>query len=327
MMPEVKMNKPIFAASGISKKFISSPGIFKRDIEVQALENISFILNQSETLAVVGETGSGKTTLAHILSGLETADSGMMILHGKTIDYAEQKQHSLHQQIRLIFQNPGRTLNPRTSIQQTLLQPLQNCHRFPQHQHQSKLNNILQKVGLRADQAHWYPQMFSVGQLQRVAIARALISEPELVVADEPLSSLDVSVQAQIVNLLLDLQQQIGISYIFISHNLNIVKHISDKVLVMFGGHCVEYGPSKDIFRKPIHPYTRSLIGSTPGFRRGAPSSWRNQKKIYTQSQSHISGCIYAHRCQHATEQCTTQTPPQVPIDNQLIACHKADQI
>ena len=252
------MSEPIFAASGLSKSFRASPGIFKKTIQVQALENISFTLNRGETLAIVGETGSGKTTLAHILSGLESADSGIMLLHGKTIDYQKQTQHSLHQQIRLIFQNPGRTLNPRTTIAQTLLQPLQSCNKFPLHQHQSMLIEILQKVGLRADQAQWYPHMFSVGQQQRIAIARALISEPEIVVADEPLSSLDVSVQAQVVNLLLDLQKQIGVSYIFISHNLNVVQHISDKVLVMFGDRWLNTVPVKMFLQNlfihtPVH--------------------------------------------------------------------------
>jgi dipeptide transport system ATP-binding protein len=321
------MSNLIFAASGLSKSFKSSPGIFKSSIQVQALDNISFTLNRGETIAIVGETGSGKTTLAHVLSGLETADSGIMLLHGKTIDYRKQKQHSLHQQIRLIFQNPGRTLNPRTTIAQTLLQPLQSCNKFPPHQHQAMLIEILQKVGLRADQAHWYPHMFSVGQQQRIAIARALISEPEIVVADEPLSSLDVSVQAQIVNLLLDLQKQIGVSYIFISHNLNVVKHISDKVLVMFGGHLVEYGPSNDVFSKPVHPYTRSLLASTPGFRNNVPISWRANEKVYTQSQGLIQGCAFAHRCREASDECLNTQPLQLPIGNQLVACLKAKQI
>ncbi len=320
------MEQPIFVASGLSKSFKSSQGLFKKTIQVQALENISFTLNRGETLAIVGETGSGKTTLAHVLSGLETADSGIMILHGKAIDYNAQKGHSLHQQIRLIFQNPGRTLNPRTTIEQTLLQPLQNCHKFATHEHQTKLVDILQKVGLRADQAHWFPHMFSIGQQQRIAIARALISEPEVVVADEPLSSLDVSVQAQIVNLLLDLQKQIGVSYIFISHNLNVVKHISDKVLVMFGGHLVEYGPTEDIFNKPVHPYTRSLLASTPGFRKNVPASWQAKDKIYTQSHGHIKGCSFAHRCREVSDNCLKIQPPQVPIEHQLVACHKAKE-
>lgn len=321
------MSEPIFAASGLSKSFKSSPGIFRKSIQVQALENISFTLNRGETLAIVGETGSGKTTLAHVLSGLENADSGIMLLHGKPIDFQQQTEHLLHQRIRLIFQNPGRTLNPRTTIEQTLLQPLQSCHKFPLHQHQSMFIEMLQKVGLRADQAQWYPHMFSVGQQQRIAIARALISQPEIVVADEPLSSLDVSVQAQIVNLLLDLQKQTGVSYIFISHNLNVVQHISDKVLVMFGGHTVEYGPSKEVFSNPIHPYTRSLLASTPGFRKNVPISWRGNEKVYTQSQGHINGCVFAHRCKEVSEQCLKVQPEQVPIDRQLVTCHKAKQL
>ncbi len=320
------MITPVLAASGLSKAFKASRGLFKKPIEVQALENISFSLQRGETLAILGETGSGKTTLAHILTGLETADSGMILLHGKTVDFSK-KNHSLHQKIRLIFQNPGRTLNPRSTIEKTLLQPLQSCKKFPSHQHQTLLHDILDKVGLRPDQAHWYPRMFSVGQQQRIAIARALISQPEVVIADEPLSSLDVSVQAQIVNLLLDLQKQIGVSYIFISHNISVVKHISDKVLVMFGGQLVEYGSSKDIFSKPIHPYTRSLLASTPGFRNQVPKSWRTTGKIVTESRGHFEGCPYAHRCKETSEICLTHRPQQIPIGNQIVACHKAKEI
>ncbi len=322
------MSTPILTAAGISKAFKSSRGLFKKPLEVQALENISFTLNKGETLAIVGESGSGKTTLANILCGLQQADSGMILLQGKEIDFSKKDQRqSLHQKIRLIFQNPGRTLNPRTTIEKTLLQPLLYSNKFPPHQHKMKLNEVLEKVGLRADQAHWFPHMFSVGQQQRIAIARALISEPEIVIADEPLSALDVSIQAQVVNLLLDLQQQTSVSYIFISHNIGVVKHISDKVLVMFGGEVVEYGPTQDIFENPVHPYTRSLLASTPGFRNKVPKAWRNLGKISTETTSHIEGCVYAHRCKDADENCFQIKPEQQSINNQLVSCHKAKQL
>ncbi len=320
------MNKPILVASGISKSFKASRGFLKAPLQIQALENISFSLSEAETLAIVGETGSGKTTLARILTGLESMDQGLLLLNGKSVTYRNNSKQ-LHQKIRLIFQNPGRTLNPKLSIRKTLLQPLRASQTIPSHEYESRLEAILKKVGLREDQGDWFPQMFSGGQQQRIAIARALISEPEVVVADEPLSALDVSVQAQVTNLLLDLQQEIGISYVFISHNLSVVKHISDKILVMFAGQMVEFGFASDVFANPGHPYTRTLLASTPGLGKNYPEQWLMNCKVFTRTVSHEAGCPYVDRCQYATEQCKYEKPPQTPVNNQIIACHKAGEI
>ncbi len=324
----MKMKQPVLVASGISKSFQASRGLFKSPLQIQALENISFSLSAAETLAVVGETGSGKTTLARILTGLDQMDEGLILFNGKNVSYKNSKQRKqLQQSIRLIFQNPGRTLNPKLSIGDTLLLPLRASKKIPAHEYQPRLLAILQQVGLRIDQGDWYPHMFSGGQQQRIAIARALISEPEVVVADEPLSALDVSVQAQVTNLLLDLQQEIGISYIFISHNLSIVKHISDKILVMFAGQMVEFGFAKDIFANPQHPYTRTLLASTPGLGKNYPKQWLSHVRVYTRTVSHEAGCPYVNRCAYSSEKCILEKPPQVPIQNQIISCHKAGEL
>lgn len=320
------MNKPILVASGISKSFKASRGLLKAPLQIQALENISFSLAEAETLAIVGETGSGKTTLARILTGLEPMDQGLLLLNGKSVTYRNNAKQ-LHQKIRLIFQNPGRTLNPKLSIRKTLLQPLRANQTIPSHEYEPRLQAILKKVGLRDDQGSWFPQMFSGGQQQRIAIARALISEPEVVVADEPLSALDVSVQAQVTNLLLDLQQEIGMSYVFISHNLSVVKHISDKILVMFAGQMVEFGFASDIFANPGHPYTRTLLASTPGLGKNYPREWLMNCKVFTRTVSHEAGCPYVDRCQYATDECHHEKPPQTLVNNQIIACHKAGEI
>ncbi len=320
------MNKPILVASGINKSYLASRGFMRTPLHIQALENISFSLSEAETLAIVGETGSGKTTLARILTGLETMDQGLIMLKGKSVNYRKNSTR-LHQNIRLIFQNPGRTLNPKLSIGKTLLQPLRANQKISSQQYQPRLQAILEKVGLREDQDDWLPHMFSSGQQQRIAIARALISEPEVVVADEPMSALDVSVQAQVTNLMLDLQQEIGTSYVFISHNLKIVQHISDKMLVMFAGQMMEFGHARDIFTHPGHPYTRTLLASTPGFGNNYPKQWLMNSKVYTQTIIHEDGCPYVNRCQYATAICRQQKPPQRPVDQQIIACHKAGEI
>ncbi len=322
------MIAPILVTSGLSKSFQSSRGIFRKPLNVQAVENISFTLGEAETLSVVGETGSGRTTLAHMLAGIEYPDEGMLLYKGKPVSYLRPKDERLLQKkIRLIFQNPGRTLNPRAPIYRTLVQPLRNNPDVPHHEYRSRINEILQKVGLRPEQNHWYPYMFSGGQRQRIAIARALISQPEIIIADEPLSALDVSVQAQMINLLLDLQQKDGVSYVFISHNLGVVQHISDKVLVMFGGQLIEYGRSEDIFNRPGHPYTRALLASMPGVKGYALSQWHPKARILTQALSHQEGCPYANRCPVSSSQCYFQKPPHKPVDQQIVACHKAGEI
>jgi len=321
------MNEPILVTSALSKSYHASRGLFLSQIRIQALENISFSLSNAETLAVVGETGSGKTTLARILSGLEQHDEGMILLKGKEFENSKHNVKKINQSIRLIFQNPGRTLNPKQQIKNILLQPLKSMKSVPEHEYESRLLDIMKRVGLTIDQGNWYPHMFSGGHQQRIAIARALIARPEVVIADEPFSALDVSVQAQVTNLLLDLQQQIGISYIFISHNLGIVKHISDKILVMFAGQMIEFGYTQDIFKKPQHPYTRTLLASIPGLGSMYPRKWIATGKIATKTVTQEIGCPYAYRCQHANEQCAFEKPSQKLVDKQLVTCHLAGEI
>jgi len=322
------MSGPILVTSGLSKSFQSSRGLFKKPLTVQAINNISFTLGQAETLSVVGETGSGRTTLAHILAGINYPDQGMLLYKGKPVSYLQKKDEELlHKKLRLIFQNPGRTLNPKAPVYKTLIEPLHNNPDVPQHEYRKRINQILEKVGLRPEQSHWLPHMFSGGQRQRIAIARALVSSPEIIIADEPLSALDVSVQAQIINLMLDLQQKEGVSYVFISHNLGVVQHISDKVLVMFGGQLMEYGHIDDVFNRPGHPYTRALLASVPGLKRNALKQWRQTQKILTKSIDNHLGCPYVSRCPVATEQCHHENPEHTPVDQQIVSCHHAGNI
>ncbi len=319
---------PILVTSGLTKSFQSSRGLFKKALSVQAIDGISFTLGQAETLSIVGETGSGRTTLAHILAGIEYPDQGMMLYKGKPVSYLRKKDAELlHKKIRLIFQNPGRTLNPKAPIYRTLIEPLRNNPEVSPHEYRGRINQILEKVGLRSEQSHWLPNMFSGGQRQRIAIARALVSSPEIIIADEPLSALDVSVQAQIINLILDLQQQEGVSYVFISHNLGVVQHISDKVLVMFAGQLMEYGRIEDVFNRPGHPYTRALLASVPGIKGSALKHWRQKQRVLTHANQHYKGCPYANRCPVASEQCQLEKPDQTPVDQQIVSCHKAGNV
>ena len=232
---------------------------------VQALKDASFSLKAGETLAVVGESGSGKSTLARILTLIDRQTSGSLHIEGREIDIARQKvTPELRRTVQMVFQNPYGSLNPRQKIGDTLMEPLELNTRLPKADREAQAREMLRRVGL--DPAHFnrYPHMFSGGQRQRIAIARAIMLRPKILVLDEPVSALDLSVQAQILNLLADLQDEFGLSYVFISHDLSVVKYIADEVIVMYLGEVVEKGTRDQVFAAPAHPYTQALFAATP---------------------------------------------------------------
>jgi dipeptide transport system ATP-binding protein len=307
----------------LNKEFKISSGSIWRSSTIQANKNISFSLEQGKTLAIVGESGSGKTTLARQIIGIEKPTSGSIILKGKTLVFnSKVDKTSRFTNIRMIFQNPYDSLNPNVRIGHSLEQTLIINTKLTSKQRKNKITETLVKVGLLAEHQYRYPHMFSGGQRQRIAIARAIILEPSIIIADEPLSALDVSIQAQILNLLQSLQEEMGISIIFISHDLNVVEHIADTIMVMYRGQVVEQGNVSQIFDEPRHPYTQALFASTPIYRNRFP-------QFLTQRPRKIvpdSACIFAERCQYCEERCCEENPELISTDNDYqIACFKFD--
>jgi len=243
----------------LSKSYFKPQGLFGRK-KIQALQNISFSLQSGKTLAIVGETGSGKSTLAKLLVGIEKPDSGQIRLAGQEIQISDYKKYN--HVIRFIFQDASQSLNPLQKVGQMLEDVLRFSTILDPAQRQIKIRQTLRQLGLLDEHAEYYPHMFSGGQLQRVALARALILDPKLLILDQALSALDPSLRAQIVNLLLYLQQQNGLAYLLITNNLQLVRHLSDDMLVLAQGVTTDYGVTADIFRNPQHDYTRKLLSS-----------------------------------------------------------------
>ncbi|NVK22397.1 MAG: ATP-binding cassette domain-containing protein [Kangiellaceae bacterium] len=256
---------PLLSAKLIRKSYKVSNNPFKQRY-LEVLKGISFTLNPGQTLAVVGESGSGKSTLARILVGAEQPDKGQLFFQDK--DILQDKHFPWYQNMRMIFQNPATSLNPRATILQTLEEPLINAGQLNHHQRLERIAEVLELVGLRSEHAQRYPHTFSGGQRQRIAIARALMLQPKVIVADEPVSALDVSVQAQIINLLIELQEKLELAYVFISHDLGLVQHFSDKVLVMHNGQQEEYGRVQEVFSQPQSSYTIELLKASAGYKR-----------------------------------------------------------
>ncbi|RLV59334.1 ATP-binding cassette domain-containing protein [Parashewanella curva] len=251
------MSQPLLEVKNLKKTYFSGYKGFKRQCS-QALQPISFSLEEGETLAIVGEAGSGKSTLAKILVGAEARSGGEILFDGSPLEKRNVKQRC--RLIRMIFQDPNTSLNPRLTIGELLDEPLKFNTSLSDRQRHDQVLSILKKVGLLPEHADFYPHMISEGQKQRVAVARALMLNPKIIIADEALTALDLSVRAQILNLLIELQKELGLSFIFVSHNLNIIRHISDNVIVLFKGEIVERASTEQLFTDPQHPYTQKLL-------------------------------------------------------------------
>jgi len=319
---------PLVEAEGLTRQYVVSRGLFQPKAVVRALDGVSFRLAPGETLAVVGESGCGKSTLARALTLVETPTAGR--LHINSIDAvaadAEQRR-ALRRVVQMVFQNPYASLNPRKRIAQMLDEPLALNTELSAAERRERIARMLQQVGLRPEHASRYPHMFSGGQRQRIAIARAMVLAPRLLVADEPTSALDVSVQAQILNLLMDLQQQSGVAYVFISHNLAVVEHIAHRVLVMYFGRVVEEAPKAALFAQPLHPYTRALLSATPSI---DPARRALKIRISGELPSPLnppSGCAFHGRCPYADPRCRTETPLLREVAGHRVACHHAETL
>ena len=319
---------PVVQARNLQRVYEIRRGFFRTPDHLQAVGGVSFELQAGKTLAVVGESGCGKSTLARMVSLIETPSAGQLSIQGVDAIHApRQQRQGLRQAVQLVFQNPFGSLNPRKKIGAILEAPLEINTRLPAAERAAQARAMLALVGLRPEHYDRYPHMFSGGQRQRIAIARALMLRPALVVADEPVSALDVSIQAQVLNLLADLQQTLGLAYLFISHDLGVVRHIAHDVLVMYLGHTVEHGDKTTLFEQPLHPYTQALLASTPGL--AGSSSVRQRIVLKGELPSPLnppSGCVFSTRCPHVTERCRAERPELRELAKRQVACHHAEK-
>ena len=319
---------PLLDAKNLSRHYQVSRGVFKPPATVKALNGVSFSLAAGQTLAVVGESGCGKSTLARALTLIEKPTGGRLELDGTDAATAGESQvRALRQRVQMVFQNPYASLNPRKRIAQMLDEPLLLNTQLTAPERRERIAAMLSQVGLRPEHAQRYPHMFSGGQRQRIAIARAMMLQPGLLVADEPTSALDVSIQAQILNLFMDIQERTKIAYVFISHNLSVVEHIAERVMVMYLGRAVEFAPKTQLFSQPLHPYTRALLSATPSIDAARRA---NKIRIVGELPSPLnppSGCSFHKRCPYAQPNCSVDVPPLRSVRGSEVACHYAEAI
>jgi len=322
------MTGALMQAQDLRRHYPVGGGMFARRGLVKAIDGVSFSLVAGQTLAVVGESGCGKSTLARMVTLMELPTSGELMIDGKpTSGVSESERRRLRLDIQMVFQNPYGSLNPRKTIGSILEEPLALNGRGDKPTRERAARAMMDKVGLRQDQYGRYPHMFSGGQRQRIAIARALMLNPRVVVADEPVSALDVSIRAQVLNLMLDLQEEFRLAYLFISHDLSVVRLLAREVLVLYCGRPVEHGMKEDVFETPRHPYTRALLAATPSI---DPRHRKQAVAVKGELPSPLNpppGCAFASRCPHATDRCTAERPEWRQLDGRMVACHHAETV
>lgn len=327
MKPEEMNQSLLMQAIDLKKHYPVKKGLFGQERLVKALDGVSFNLERGKTLAVVGESGCGKSTLGRLLTMIETPTDGQLFYQGQNLlKHDPQAQKLRRQKIQIVFQNPYGSLNPRKKVSQILEEPLLINTNLTKAERREKTLAMMAKVGLKTEHYDRYPHMFSGGQRQRIAIARGLMLDPDVLIADEPVSALDVSVRAQVLNLMMDLQQEMGLSYIFISHDLSVVEHIADEVMVMYLGRCVEKGTKEEIFSNPRHPYTQALLSATP---RLNPDDRRERIKLTGELPSPLNpppGCAFNARCRRRFDTCVQLQPHLKSYGGQQVACFAVDR-
>ncbi len=327
-------NNHIVVVSDLFKRFyLRRPTLFgAKGKTIKALKGVSLCIPRGKTVSLIGESGSGKTTLAKSIALIIKPDSGSIDIDGiVTHSLSRRDAKSLRQKIHLIFQDPYSSLNPRLTIGDIVMEPLVIQNKFPRIDRINLVTSALIEVGLDPSIVNKFPNQFSGGQRQRIAIARAIVAKPDLIIADEPLSALDVSIQSQIINLLLELKKKIGLTYLFISHDLSVVSHLSDWVIVMYRGEIIESGPTESVFSKPLHPYTRLLISTTPliGKRKHRISNRipMETEKVFDQ----LHACSFYLRCEKTSELCRFIAPPACSKDfytpEHTAKCHFPGQV
>jgi peptide/nickel transport system ATP-binding protein len=327
-------NSLLLDVKGLKKYFPIRRGLLQKLVgHVKAVDDVTFFLNEGETLSLVGESGCGKTTTSRCILRAIAPTAGQILLTegSRVVDVAtipKRELRSLRRQMQMIFQDPFASLNPRMTLQDIVGEPLLVHGVGSAQERTDRVVELLRLVGLRPEYMQRYPHAFSGGQRQRIGIARALALNPRLIVADEPVSALDVSVQAQILNLLLELQERLGLTVLFVAHDLSVVKHISERVAVMYVGRIVETAPTGELFAAPKHPYTEALMSAVP-----IPDPRLRSERIVLQGEvadpaNTPSGCHFHPRCKYATSVCSQETPVQEEVSpNHFVRCHRAREL
>lgn len=311
--------RPILEVQGLTKYFDAAKGK-----KVHAVENVSFTLERGETLGIVGESGCGKSSMGRTILKIHDSTSGKIIFDGVDITKFSNKQmNPYRKRMQMIFQDPYASLNPRMTVGEIIEEPMVIHKMGTPKERKAIVQDLIQIVGLKPDHIRRYPFEFSGGQRQRIGIARALALNPEFIVCDEPISALDVSIQAQVINLLEKLQHERGFSYLFIAHDLEMVHHISHKIGVMYLGNMVEFGTSDEVYKTPLHPYTKALISASPV---PDPQLAKTKKRILLEGEvpsplNPPKGCPFAPRCPNCTERCNQEKPATYSIGNHKVAC------
>ena len=319
------MSKTLVSVKHAVKTFQANKGMFSGKKYVHAVNDVSFDIHEGETFSLVGESGCGKSTTGRLVNHILVPDSGEVWFDGKDISkYTEKEMRPLRKDIQMIFQDPYGALNPRIKIQDQIGEPLLIHTNMSAGERLKKVHELLEIVGMNPMHGERYPHEFSGGQLQRVGIARALTVNPKLIIADEPVSALDVSIQAQVLNLMQDLQEQYKLTYLFISHDLSVVEMISDRIGVMYLGTIVETAPKADLYAHPEHPYTQALLSAVP-----IADPTREQKRIILKGDlpspvNPPKGCLFHTRCPYCTEKCKTERPEFKEISKgHFVKCHR----
>jgi dipeptide transport system ATP-binding protein len=321
---------PVLEAQDLERSYALGGGMFRAGAVLQALRGVSFDLAPGRTLAVVGESGCGKSTLARLVTLIEPPSAGRLVIEGVDVARASGAERTrLRRTVQIVFQDPYGSLNPRKKVGDILAEPLLINTSMDGRERRRAVAEVMAHVGLRQEFAARYPHMFSGGQRQRIAIARALVLRPKIVVLDEPVSALDVSIQAQVLNLLIDLQEEFRLAYLFISHDLSVVRHLADQVAVMYLGRIIEQGSRDAVFARPLHPYTRALQASSP-----STDPHQRSKRIAVRGElpsplAPPPGCAFNPRCPYANERCRTEYPPLAAYEGRgshLHACHAVDE-
>ncbi|MSO93875.1 MAG: dipeptide ABC transporter ATP-binding protein [Rhodospirillales bacterium] len=318
----------VLDAQGLTRVYIVKRKPFGEARSLLAVDGVSFSLRAGRTLAVVGESGSGKSTLGRLITLIEAPTTGTIAIDGTAVTgFGTDVPPALRRTVQMVFQDPYGSLNPRKRVGTIIGEPLAINTGLDRDAREAAVREMMAKVGLRPEHYERYPHMFSGGQRQRIAIARALALKPRIVVADEPVSALDVSIQAQVLNLMMDLQDEFRLAYLFISHDLSVVHHIANEVLVMYLGRPAEQGPKEIIFESPRHPYTRALLASRP---RVDPKLRGQRIALKGEPPSPLDpppGCAFHRRCSYATERCAIERPELRLVDDRMVACHHAEQV